>query len=118
MKCFCIIGAPILHLNIEKTVYICFSIFSRKIPDVTPIVSDQKPSVSKSGRKIKGRGTIVCLLRLFFFQITYLSSKMFLPIGQILALILGVIQNLLKELVVFFIIGGRYCCWIKVSYCV
>ncbi|XP_062970191.1 NK-tumor recognition protein isoform X1 [Cynocephalus volans] len=28
-----------------------------KIPDVTP-VSDQKPSVSKSGRKIKGRGTI------------------------------------------------------------
>ncbi|XP_048190654.1 NK-tumor recognition protein isoform X2 [Perognathus longimembris pacificus] len=26
--------------------------------DVTPIVSDQKPSVSKSGRKIKGRGTI------------------------------------------------------------
>ncbi|XP_014411882.2 NK-tumor recognition protein isoform X1 [Camelus ferus] len=29
-----------------------------KIPDVTPIVSDQKPSVSKSGRKIKGRGTI------------------------------------------------------------
>ncbi|KAK2507691.1 hypothetical protein MC885_002806 [Smutsia gigantea] len=30
----------------------------QKIPDVTPIVSDQKPSVSKSGRKIKGRGTI------------------------------------------------------------
>ncbi|XP_006893048.1 PREDICTED: LOW QUALITY PROTEIN: NK-tumor recognition protein [Elephantulus edwardii] len=29
-----------------------------KIPEVTPIVSDQKPSVSKSGRKIKGRGTI------------------------------------------------------------
>ncbi|XP_014646446.1 PREDICTED: NK-tumor recognition protein isoform X2 [Ceratotherium simum simum] len=29
-----------------------------KIPDVTPIVSDQKPSLSKSGRKIKGRGTI------------------------------------------------------------
>uniref|UniRef100_A0A8D1T105 peptidylprolyl isomerase n=1 Tax=Sus scrofa TaxID=9823 RepID=A0A8D1T105_PIG len=29
-----------------------------KIPDVTPIVSDQKPSVSKSGRRIKGRGTI------------------------------------------------------------
>ncbi|KAM5233830.1 NK-tumor recognition protein isoform 1-T5 [Hipposideros larvatus] len=29
-----------------------------KIPDVTPIVSDHKPSVSKSGRKIKGRGTI------------------------------------------------------------
>ncbi|XP_042759456.1 NK-tumor recognition protein isoform X2 [Panthera leo] len=29
-----------------------------KIPDVPPIVSDQKPSVSKSGRKIKGRGTI------------------------------------------------------------
>ncbi|XP_070247605.1 NK-tumor recognition protein isoform X9 [Myotis yumanensis] len=29
-----------------------------KIPDATPIVSDQKPSVSKSGRKIKGRGTI------------------------------------------------------------
>ncbi|MBZ3884411.1 NK-tumor recognition protein [Sciurus carolinensis] len=29
-----------------------------KIPDVAPIVSDQKPSVSKSGRKIKGRGTI------------------------------------------------------------
>uniref|UniRef100_A0A8C8Z5A6 peptidylprolyl isomerase n=1 Tax=Prolemur simus TaxID=1328070 RepID=A0A8C8Z5A6_PROSS len=29
-----------------------------KIPDVVPIVSDQKPSVSKSGRKIKGRGTI------------------------------------------------------------
>ncbi|XP_076433522.1 NK-tumor recognition protein isoform X3 [Peromyscus maniculatus bairdii] len=28
------------------------------IPDVTPVVSDQKPSVSKSGRKIKGRGTI------------------------------------------------------------
>ncbi|XP_029444197.1 NK-tumor recognition protein isoform X2 [Rhinatrema bivittatum] len=25
---------------------------------VTPVVSDQKPSVSKSGRKIKGRGTI------------------------------------------------------------
>ncbi|XP_017497111.1 NK-tumor recognition protein isoform X2 [Manis javanica] len=30
----------------------------QKIPDVTPIISDQKPSVSKSGRKIKGRGTI------------------------------------------------------------
>ncbi|XP_058144926.1 NK-tumor recognition protein isoform X2 [Dasypus novemcinctus] len=29
-----------------------------KIPDVAPIVADQKPSVSKSGRKIKGRGTI------------------------------------------------------------
>ncbi|XP_028374063.1 NK-tumor recognition protein isoform X1 [Phyllostomus discolor] len=29
-----------------------------KIPDATPTVSDQKPSVSKSGRKIKGRGTI------------------------------------------------------------
>ncbi|XP_005383594.1 PREDICTED: NK-tumor recognition protein isoform X1 [Chinchilla lanigera] len=29
-----------------------------KIPDVAPAVSDQKPSVSKSGRKIKGRGTI------------------------------------------------------------
>ncbi|XP_032120088.1 NK-tumor recognition protein isoform X7 [Sapajus apella] len=29
-----------------------------KIPDVAPVVSDQKPSVSKSGRKIKGRGTI------------------------------------------------------------
>ncbi|XP_004640809.3 NK-tumor recognition protein isoform X2 [Octodon degus] len=29
-----------------------------KIPDVVPAVSDQKPSVSKSGRKIKGRGTI------------------------------------------------------------
>ncbi|KAM7063568.1 NK-tumor recognition protein isoform 2-T3 [Molossus nigricans] len=29
-----------------------------KIPDAAPIVSDQKPSVSKSGRKIKGRGTI------------------------------------------------------------
>ncbi|XP_066100563.1 NK-tumor recognition protein isoform X1 [Saccopteryx bilineata] len=29
-----------------------------KIPDATPVVSDQKPSVSKSGRKIKGRGTI------------------------------------------------------------
>ncbi|XP_046293175.1 NK-tumor recognition protein isoform X6 [Marmota monax] len=29
-----------------------------KIPDVAPIISDQKPSVSKSGRKIKGRGTI------------------------------------------------------------
>uniref|UniRef100_A0A4X2JT40 Natural killer cell triggering receptor n=1 Tax=Vombatus ursinus TaxID=29139 RepID=A0A4X2JT40_VOMUR len=29
-----------------------------KIPDVAPILSDQKPSVSKSGRKIKGRGTI------------------------------------------------------------
>ncbi|XP_020139631.2 NK-tumor recognition protein isoform X2 [Microcebus murinus] len=29
-----------------------------KIPDVAPIVSDQKPSVSKSGRKIRGRGTI------------------------------------------------------------
>ncbi|EHA98039.1 NK-tumor recognition protein [Heterocephalus glaber] len=28
------------------------------IPDVAPTVSDQKPSVSKSGRKIKGRGTI------------------------------------------------------------
>ncbi|XP_050996651.1 NK-tumor recognition protein isoform X2 [Acomys russatus] len=28
------------------------------IPDVAPVVSDQKPSVSKSGRKIKGRGTI------------------------------------------------------------
>nr|XP_021503064.1 NK-tumor recognition protein isoform X3 [Meriones unguiculatus] len=28
------------------------------VPDVTPVVSDQKPSVSKSGRKIKGRGTI------------------------------------------------------------
>ncbi|XP_076985782.1 NK-tumor recognition protein isoform X3 [Tamandua tetradactyla] len=29
-----------------------------KIPDVAPIVTDQKPSISKSGRKIKGRGTI------------------------------------------------------------
>ncbi|XP_037704041.1 NK-tumor recognition protein isoform X2 [Choloepus didactylus] len=29
-----------------------------KIPDVAPVVTDQKPSVSKSGRKIKGRGTI------------------------------------------------------------
>ncbi|XP_037382786.1 NK-tumor recognition protein isoform X2 [Talpa occidentalis] len=29
-----------------------------KILDVTPVLSDQKPSVSKSGRKIKGRGTI------------------------------------------------------------
>ncbi|XP_068951914.1 NK-tumor recognition protein isoform X13 [Petaurus breviceps papuanus] len=29
-----------------------------KLPDVAPILSDQKPSVSKSGRKIKGRGTI------------------------------------------------------------
>ncbi|XP_060036364.1 NK-tumor recognition protein isoform X3 [Erinaceus europaeus] len=29
-----------------------------KIPDATPIVNDQKPSVSKSGRKIRGRGTI------------------------------------------------------------
>ncbi|XP_021790211.2 NK-tumor recognition protein isoform X5 [Papio anubis] len=29
-----------------------------KIPEVAPVVSDQKPSVSKSGRKIKGRGTI------------------------------------------------------------
>ncbi|CAH6777574.1 NK-tumor recognition protein isoform X2 [Phodopus roborovskii] len=28
------------------------------IPDVAPVVSDQKPSVSKSGRKIRGRGTI------------------------------------------------------------
>lgn len=53
-----------------------------KIPDVTPTVSDQKPSVSKSGRKIKGRGTIVCVLKLNFFQISYLSSKMFLPVGK------------------------------------
>nr|XP_034339587.1 NK-tumor recognition protein isoform X6 [Arvicanthis niloticus] len=30
----------------------------QNIPDVAPVVSDQKPSVSKSGRKIKGRGTI------------------------------------------------------------
>ncbi|XP_063117045.1 NK-tumor recognition protein isoform X3 [Cavia porcellus] len=29
-----------------------------KIPEVAPTISDQKPSVSKSGRKIKGRGTI------------------------------------------------------------
>lgn len=29
-----------------------------KIPDVVLVVSDQKPSVSKSGRKIRGRGTI------------------------------------------------------------
>ncbi|NXD07947.1 NKTR protein, partial [Nothocercus nigrocapillus] len=29
-----------------------------KILDATPVLSDQKPSVSKSGRKIKGRGTI------------------------------------------------------------
>ncbi|KAL1782700.1 NK-tumor recognition protein isoform X1 [Sigmodon hispidus] len=28
------------------------------IPDVPSVVTDQKPSVSKSGRKIKGRGTI------------------------------------------------------------
>ncbi|XP_057623137.1 NK-tumor recognition protein isoform X1 [Chionomys nivalis] len=28
------------------------------IPDVAPVPSDQKPSVSKSGRKIRGRGTI------------------------------------------------------------
>ncbi|XP_052042894.1 NK-tumor recognition protein isoform X2 [Apodemus sylvaticus] len=30
----------------------------QNIPDVAPVVNDQKPSVSKSGRKIKGRGTI------------------------------------------------------------
>lgn len=30
----------------------------QNVPDVAPVVSDQKPSVSKSGRKIKGRGTI------------------------------------------------------------
>ncbi|XP_009697766.1 PREDICTED: NK-tumor recognition protein [Cariama cristata] len=29
-----------------------------KLLDATPILTDQKPSVSKSGRKIKGRGTI------------------------------------------------------------
>ncbi|KAM6169890.1 NK-tumor recognition protein [Rhynchocyon petersi] len=29
-----------------------------KIPEVTPIINDQKPSLSKSGRKIRGRGTI------------------------------------------------------------
>ncbi|NWI50364.1 NKTR protein, partial [Calyptomena viridis] len=29
-----------------------------KLLDATPVLSDQKPSVSKSGRKIKGRGTI------------------------------------------------------------
>ncbi|XP_074053960.1 NK-tumor recognition protein isoform X2 [Macrotis lagotis] len=29
-----------------------------KLPDIAPILNDQKPSVSKSGRKIKGRGTI------------------------------------------------------------
>uniref|UniRef100_A0A8C4UBF9 peptidylprolyl isomerase n=1 Tax=Falco tinnunculus TaxID=100819 RepID=A0A8C4UBF9_FALTI len=30
----------------------------RKVLDTTPVLTDQKPSVSKSGRKIKGRGTI------------------------------------------------------------
>ncbi|XP_068001993.1 NK-tumor recognition protein isoform X5 [Melanerpes formicivorus] len=30
----------------------------RKLLDAAPVLSDQKPSVSKSGRKIKGRGTI------------------------------------------------------------
>uniref|UniRef100_A0A8C0GH69 Natural killer cell triggering receptor n=1 Tax=Chelonoidis abingdonii TaxID=106734 RepID=A0A8C0GH69_CHEAB len=30
----------------------------RKLLDVAPVLTDQKPSVSKSGRKIKGRGTI------------------------------------------------------------
>nr|XP_008110441.1 PREDICTED: NK-tumor recognition protein isoform X4 [Anolis carolinensis] len=29
-----------------------------KPPDVAPVLTDQKPSVSKSGRKIRGRGTI------------------------------------------------------------
>ncbi|KFO74202.1 NK-tumor recognition protein, partial [Cuculus canorus] len=29
-----------------------------KLLDATPVLADQKPSVSKSGRKIKGRGTI------------------------------------------------------------
>ncbi|NWS70064.1 NKTR protein, partial [Crotophaga sulcirostris] len=29
-----------------------------KLLDATPVLTDQKPSVSKSGRKIKGRGTI------------------------------------------------------------
>uniref|UniRef100_A0A8C4UJ47 peptidylprolyl isomerase n=1 Tax=Falco tinnunculus TaxID=100819 RepID=A0A8C4UJ47_FALTI len=29
-----------------------------KVLDTTPVLTDQKPSVSKSGRKIKGRGTI------------------------------------------------------------
>ncbi|KAK4827570.1 LOW QUALITY PROTEIN: hypothetical protein QYF61_019194, partial [Mycteria americana] len=29
-----------------------------KLVDATPVLTDQKPSVSKSGRKIKGRGTI------------------------------------------------------------
>ncbi|XP_068261104.1 NK-tumor recognition protein isoform X8 [Nyctibius grandis] len=29
-----------------------------KLLDTTPVLTDQKPSVSKSGRKIKGRGTI------------------------------------------------------------
>lgn len=44
------------------SIYLLLVVLSppRKIPDVTPTVSDQKPSVSKSGRKIKGRGTIVC----------------------------------------------------------
>ncbi|NXD73106.1 NKTR protein, partial [Eolophus roseicapillus] len=31
-----------------------------KLLDTTPVLADPKPSVSKSGRKIKGRGTIVC----------------------------------------------------------
>ncbi|OXB65523.1 hypothetical protein ASZ78_001830 [Callipepla squamata] len=33
-----------------------------KLLDATPVLADQKPSVSKSGRKIKGRGTIVSVI--------------------------------------------------------
>lgn len=44
--------------------FICVSSYfinlCRKLLDATPVLTDQKPSVSKSGRKIKGRGTIVC----------------------------------------------------------
>ncbi|NWI13884.1 NKTR protein, partial [Crypturellus soui] len=38
---------PVVHVEPEP-----------KLLDAAPILSDQKPSVSKSGRKIKGRGTI------------------------------------------------------------
>lgn len=50
-------------------IFNCHHNFFRNIPDVAPVPSDQKPSVSKSGRKIRGRGTIVRMLELSSFTL-------------------------------------------------
>ncbi|KAM6374822.1 NK-tumor recognition protein isoform 12-T13 [Alca torda] len=46
---------PVVSVEPEPSYFINLC---RKLLDATPVLTDQKPSVSKSGRKIKGRGTI------------------------------------------------------------